>query len=206
MSTQTFRIPNSLGMPSILTICRDLHSLPADDAYELDFSRTQHFEPLGMLMIGSAIRRLQECNLGTGRRPTVVISGKSLSKQGHDYARRLGFWWSIGDDSDLPTVKQTASSTTIPLSRLSYSDLFMHAGGRDPIRAELVGKAAADLATTLSGGSEKSPLWFALEYCFREMFRNAFEHGGTDSVWYAGATRPNKDDVQIAIVDSGRGI
>jgi hypothetical protein len=206
MSSQTVSISQSLGIPSILATCRNLHSQPAAEMYELDFSRTQHFEPLGMLMIGSAIRRLAERDLGNGQTPTVVISGKSLSKQGHDYARRLGFWWSIGDDSDLPTVMQTATGTTIPISRLLYADLFRQAGGRDPIRAEVVGKAAADLATTLNGGPEKSPLWLALEYCFREMFRNAFEHGRTDSVWYAGATRPNKDDVQIAIVDSGRGI
>src|SRR5262249_16857336 len=107
---------------------------------------------------------------------------------------------------DLPSVKQTASITTIPITRLSYAELFRQAGGRDPIRAEIVGKAAAELATTLSGGSKEAPPWQTLEYCFREMFRNSFEHGSTDSVWYAGATRPQKDDVQIAIVDSGRGI
>jgi hypothetical protein len=159
-----------------------------------------------MLLIGSAIHRLRERKLETGQLPTIAIVGKSLAKQGHNYAHYLGFWRSIGDDHDLPSVMKTASSNTIPITRLSYADLNRQAGYRDPIRAGLVGKAAAEMATTLSGTLEQTPLWDALEYCFREMIRNAFEHGGTDSVWYTGATRSTKDDVQIAIVDGGRGI
>lgn len=206
MSTHTFKIPESLGMPRILEICQAIHTLPLTGHYVLDFSRTQHFESFGMLVIGSAIRRLRERDLGDGKRPRVTIDGKNLDFQGHDFARRMGFWWSIGDDTDLPSVGRTATATTIPITRLCYSDLFKKAGHRDPVRAEIVSEAAADLATTLSGGTENSDLWLSLEYCFREMFRNVFEHGQTDSVWYTGSTRPNKDDVQIAIVDSGRGI
>lgn len=206
MARHTFSVPVSLGVPRILGICRDLHSLPDGEEYELDFSATQHFEPFGMLMVASAIRRLAEREIDSGKKATVIITGKDLSKQGHDYARRLGFWWSIGDDSDLPSVMKTASNATIPITRLSYAELYKQAGGRDPIRAEVVTRAAADLATTLSGSPDPGPLWQALEYCFREMIRNGFEHGRTDSVWYTGATRPNKDDVQIAIVDAGQGI
>lgn len=206
MSTHVQQIPETLGMPRVLEICHAIHALPAADEYVLDFSRTQHFEPFGMLLVGSAIRRLRERDSVTGRRAHVVIAGKNFAIQGHDYARRLGFWWSIGDDADLPSISRTATNTTIPITRLCYSDLFKQAGHRDPIRAEVVGDAAADLATTLSGGAERSDLWLSLEYCFREMFRNVFEHGRTDSVWYTGSTRPTRDDVQIAIVDSGRGI
>lgn len=206
MSMQRYAVPQTLGMPRVLDVCRAIHGLPRNDSYEIDFADTQHFEPFGMLLVGSAIRRLGERVAENGKPVSVAITGKDLSKQGHDFARRMGFWWSIGDDSDLPSVKRTASDTTIPITRLSYSDLFKLAGHRDPIRAEVVAEAAADLATTLSGSDTKTPLWLTLEYCFREMFRNVFEHGRVDSVWYAGATRPTRDDVQIAIVDGGRGV
>ena len=204
MHAQPFTIAASLGMPRILEACRDLNSLPAADDYIIDFSRTQHFEPLGMLLIGSAIRRLRERCARDDH--TVTITGRSAHAQGHRYAHRLGFWWSIGDEEGLPAVKRTATNTTIPITRLSYAELFKEAGRRDPIRAELVSKAAGNLATTLSGADDKSPLWLILEYCFREVFRNTFEHGRTDSIWFTGATRPTKNDVQIAILDSGRGI
>lgn len=206
MDAITFAVPQSLGMPRILEVCRDLNTMPMSAEYILDFSHTQHFEPFGMLMLGSAIRRLRERNVGDGQNPAVYVSGKSLDIQGHNYAHRLGFWWSIGDESNLPTVSRTATATTIPITRLSYAELFRKAGFRDPVRAEEVSASSAELATTLSGSDEQSPLWLALEYCFREMIRNAFEHGRTDSVWFTGATRPQKDDVQIAIVDAGRGI
>ena len=204
-STCTYTVPMSLGMPGVLGICEDIHALPPSHLYVLDFSETQHFEPFGMLILGSAIRRLKERKVG-GKPVEVSLQGKSYAKQGHDYARRLGFWWSIGDDADLPTVKRNASGATIPVTRLDYDALFKEAGFRDPIRAEVVSAAAGSIATTLCASSKKTPLWLALEYCFREMFRNAFEHSRVHSVWYAGSTRRNKDDVQIAIVDGGRGI
>lgn len=204
--SQRFEVPPSLGMPDVLDVCREIYALPSGPSFEIDFAETQHFEPFGMLLLGSAIRRLRDRVDEKGAPVTVAIIGKDLAKQGHDYARHMGFWWSIGDDSDLPSMNRTATKTTIPITRLSYSELYKEAGHRDPIRAERVGAAAANLATTLSGSDPKSPLWLTLEYCFREMFRNAFEHGRVDNVWYTGATRPTKDDVQIAIVDGGRGI
>lgn len=206
MHIKTYSIGNRLGMPRVLSVCLELDSLPSAEAYELDFSDVQHIEPFGALVVASAIRRLRERTLANGGNPAVQIVGKDLSKQGHAYAHRLGFWWSIGDDTGMPSVMKSSSETTIPITRINYDELFKQAGYRDPIRAEVVGDAAATLATTLSGGREKTSLWLTLEYCFREMFRNVFEHGRTDSVWFTGSTRPTRDDVQIAIIDSGRGI
>lgn len=206
MQTHLYEVPVSLGMPAVLTICHDLNTLPAADEYQLDFSQTQHFEPFGMLLIGSAIRRLQDRTRQNGDKAAVTIHGRSFDKQGHQYAHRLGFWWSVGDDAMLPSVKTEATTVSIPITRLSYKDMFQKAGNRDPIFSDDVANAAADLATTLNGNPDPSPLWIALEYCFREMIRNAFEHGRTDSIWYTGATRPSKDDIQIAFLDSGRGI
>lgn len=205
MTTQPFEMPHSLGMPTVLAICAQLHELPGAKIYELDFSKTQHFEPFGMLLVGAAIRRLRERTNPDGSPVSVVLTGKS-SRQGHDYARRLGFWWSIGDETDLPTVKRSASLTTIPITRLSLVELYKLSAGLDPVRSEVVSIAAANLATTLCGTATQSALWLALEYCFREMFRNVVEHSRADAIWYTAATRPKKDDVQIAIADCGDGV
>jgi hypothetical protein len=80
MLTQTFPVPFSLGMPRVLDICRSLDSLPEAVEYELDFSRTQHFEPFGMLLVASAVRRLRRRVVGNGRTP-IVASTRRLAQR-----------------------------------------------------------------------------------------------------------------------------
>lgn len=198
-----YQVPVSLGTSKIFRICRDIANLPTAKEYELNFSETAHFEPFGMLMLASAIRRLRERVSSPDK---VAIVGKDTSKSAHEYAHRLGFWWSIGCEDNIPSVKKEASETTIPIIRVSYKDMFDRSGGRDPIRAEAVDNAARDISDTLTGGASNSDLGRALEYSFREIIRNSFEHGLTDSVWYTAATRPTRDDVQVAVLDAGRGI
>lgn len=195
-----YKMPPSLGMPSVLRICSDLAELSADDHYEINFSDTQHFEPFGMLLAGAAVRRL-----GSGE-AQVSLVGRDDSKQGHDYARRMGFWLSIGDLDGFESVSTTSTDRTIPVTRLGVDELYRQSGGVDPIRSETVSRAAGEIATTLCGGDTDSPLWLALEYSFRELFRNVIEHSRADAIWYTASTRPSQDDVQVAILDSGRGI
>ncbi|MCA8951138.1 MAG: hypothetical protein KDE27_16650 [Planctomycetes bacterium] len=118
----------------------------------------------------------------------------------------MGFWWSIGDDDVAPAPSSNPQGSTIPITRIDYSDLFRKSGNIDPIRSGALSAAAAAAATTLCLSQEVTPLWRALEYSLRETIRNTFEHGQTDSVWFTASTRPQKDDVQIAILDEGRGI
>lgn len=199
-------MPQSLGVKSALRCCAEISDLPSHPTYELDFSETQHFEPFGTLLVGASVRRLRERTTSDLQPVAVRILGRDDSRQGHSYAHRLGFWWSIGDDVGLPTVSTSATTTTIPITRLSVADLYRRSAGADPVRSETVSRAAGEVATTLCGSSTPSALWLALEYSFREMFRNIVEHSRADSIWYTAATRPSRDDVQVAILDGGRGI
>ncbi len=193
-------------MPLLLSICNALNALPIANTYVIDFSRTHEFEPFGMLLLSAAIRRLAERGIKDNHRPVIIISGKSLSIPGHRYAHRFGFWWSIGDESASPIVEKTGSFTSVPITKISYAGIFEDAGLYDPFRDDMVTKSAAALTTTLTGHTNDQPIWLALNYCFRELLQNSFEHGHTDSVWIAGAANPRQDEVQIAVVDGGRGI
>lgn len=206
MEGKRYYVPFSLGMPTILSICRDFASLPPRDTYIIDFSSTQHFEPFGMLMMASAVRQLRKRVLPDGSPPLVYTVGRTPTKQGHAFAHRMGFWWSIGDESDLPTVSRTPTSTTIPITRLGIEELYSRSAGADPIRSETVSRAAGNLATTLVGSESKDSLWHSLAYSFREIFRNIIEHSQADAIWYTAQTRPSMGDIQVAILDTGRGI
>lgn len=200
----THEVSGQLGMPGIHDECDAIARLRDADHYTINVAAIQHFEPIAMLLLGSALRELQQRD--DGKVHVEFVGRDDIQRQGHAYAARMGFWWSIGEDPEPPIRSTNPSGATIPITRVLYSDLFRQSGGRDPVRSGLVSKAAAQAATSLCGSDKPSPLWDALEYSLREMFRNTFEHSRSDAIWYTASTRPRKDDVQLAIADQGCGI
>jgi hypothetical protein len=199
-----YQISGYLGVPAIHDECERLAALPDSLHYRIDVSKIQHFEPFAMLLLGAALRCLEK---RSGGKATVEVLGRNDGQlQGHNYAHRMGFWWSIGQESLAPRPSSNPGGATIPITKLSYKDLF-HASGRlDPVRSGAVSRAASEAATVLCGGCGATPLWNALEYSFREVFRNAFEHSRSDLVWYTASSRSTKDDIQLAILDEGVGM
>lgn len=198
------QIPQQLGTPAIHDACAELDALPEADEYIIDVSQIQHFEPIAMLLLGAAIRRLQRRRDGAVR---VHLVGRDDGKiQGHSYASRMGFWWSVGEETIEPRPSSNPAGATIPITRLDIATLYRQSAGADPVRSGTVSRAAAQAATLLCGDDKQTPLWDALEYAFREMFRNTVEHSRAESIWYTASTRPQRDDVQLAILDEGCGI
>jgi hypothetical protein len=204
MPSAEFQLPHSTGInPSangerdLLHVLKQLRELETQDV-RIDASGLQHIEPFGILLLSAALRRRQEA--GTAR---TELTGVDLTKQGHSFAAWLGFWSCIGAGQ---TAVGQPNNDTVPISFLDYSTLHLRAGGRDPVRAGLVSEAAGQLATVLTKASDRSPQWLALEYAFREMFRNAFEHSRSDRVWYCATTLKQDRKVQIGILDEGCGI
>lgn len=95
-------VSSQLGMPGIHDECRRLASLPDADHYLIDVAAVQHFESVAMLLLGASIRDLKGRNSGRVR---VDLVGRDDSGiQGHGYAKRMGFWWSIGEDVAPPAL------------------------------------------------------------------------------------------------------
>ena len=133
-----------------------------------------------------------------------------MTKQGHNYAHSMGFWWAIGERPDRPDHLQQQTGRYIRIQRITLRELYREAAGRDPVRAETVLALAHTLATNMIGDNEDPPLHKALVYSFSEMMRNAIEHSQAPELWIAAASRRGNErtapEVQIAVVDDGRGI
>ena len=70
---------------------------------------------------------------------------------------------------------------------------------------QLVENHALQLARLLTR-EDKSDLIDTLTYTLREIMRNAVEHSESDNFQYCGQYWPNRNMVQIAILDSGIGV
>jgi hypothetical protein len=195
---QTVSIPFSTGPKYVLPFLMQLESASRAGEVAVDFGEIQHIEPLGTLLLLSALRRIKK-KQGELR----FVSQPNPKRQGHEMLGHLGFWRELG--MELHKVGEPTPHT-VPIECVSYRHLHQQAGGRDPIRAGLVTEYASRLATVVSGSQEQTELWLALEYSFREMIRNGLEHSFSDEVWIAAMSWHQDDYVQLAILDEGIGI
>ena len=167
----------------------------------LDFSRMQNIEPFGLLLITSAVASLREsgCRINT-------TSAPSRDQKSHEYLAHLGFWRELQVEHDIPIDPGSLTKNTVPITQLAYDELFHKAGRRDPIRAGIVTEFSGKLATAITKSVDPTALWLMLEYSFREMLRNVFEHSRSNTAWLIGHTWQKIGRVQIAILDRGCGL
>jgi hypothetical protein len=202
MLDERIEIGARLNELTALQWAADLAQLDLDPSRRaiLDFSRTSHFEPFGMLFLGSAIRRLQSRARLAGAEVVVRPSDADGGFAGH-----MGFWNSVGLTHGRHVNAPAGKETYLPLTRIDIADLYRQAGGGDPRGAGVVNQEAARLAKVLANPYGE-PLFEAITYALRELFRNVLEHAMSESLWVAGMSWPKRDYVQVAIVDEGRGI
>ena len=193
------RLPHSTSPRDVLPILEKLESAASQGDVLIDFCDVQHIEPLGTLLLLSGIRRLMGGSTGL-----KFAEQPRTDSQGHHLLGHMGFWEELGIEFDKKKGPPTAD--TIPIQTVSYQEMFQQAGRRDPVRAGLISDYASKLATIITKSEKPTELWLALEYSFREMIRNAFEHSGSDRVWIAAQSWHGDERVQLAIVDEGRGI
>lgn len=202
MLSDHFLISNRLNESAALQAAADLAQFEFDENHELkiDFSATTHFEPFGMLFLGSAIRRIQHRARSTNA--IVRIIAPDLVDGG--IAGHMGFWQSIGVALGRPVNSPAGKESYLPITRIDVAEMYRTAGG-DPRGMGLVESESARLARVLCNPFSEV-LFEALTYSLRELIRNVLEHAMTPAIWIAGMSWPKRDYVQIAILDEGRGI
>lgn len=202
MLPERYMVPRRLNESTALQAAADLAlvELSPEEEFVIDFSGTVHFEPFGMLYLGSSVRRLQHRASTMGSRITVVPTEQDEG----GIAGHMGFWHSMGLALGRPVNASAGNESYLPITRIDVAELFKQAGA-DPRASGLVESEASKLARILCRPFSES-LLEALTYSLRELIRNVIEHAMTAGIWIAGMTWPNRDYVQIAIVDEGRGI
>lgn len=203
MISTTKEAGNRLNETNALQLVADLGQIDivANHEVTIDFRNTQHFEPFGMLLVGSAIRRLMGLLKAVGGNlnfslPTDVANG---------IAAHMGFWHSIGVDIGRAPSAPAFNDRYLSITELNVGTLYKDAGGRDPLASGVIEAEATKLAKIICVPFSQV-LFEALTYSLRELIRNVVEHAMTPGIWIAGMSWPKRDYVQIAILDEGRGI
>ena len=189
-------IPAQLKLTNTVQFARTLYDLPESKLYMPDFGSVTWIEPFAMLILAKAFRDLK------ARYPETAIIPRTPNSDPVNYARWMGFFKAAGLSQD--TLNAPGSETYLPLTFVPVSEL----SGGAAHASEGASKTAERLAKQLLL-QESGALVDAVTYAFQEVLRNVVEHSGASEVGYAAqywGRGPNKETVEIALMDAGIGL
>ena len=193
-------IPNELTPLAAINFANYIEKInPSDKEYIYDFGNMQHCRPFGLLVVATAIRR------NITRFPDAQhIPIHTDATQGCQFAASFGFFQSIGFDIGEVKEEWAHGERYIPIKCLSVQELNAVLA-KTTILNEKIDYQSCIFADLLAEDKSR-PIKDSLQYCFREIMRNTFEHGETDHLWVCGQFWPSRSEAEIVILDEGIGI
>lgn len=193
-------IKQTLKPKDALQCAQYIANRPLYNQFYYDFSKMQHCPPFGVLAIANAIRANMKKYPHSEHIPT-----RTGETQGCNYARSLGLFKVLGWEDGKKELHEYGQPFHIPIIEITSDSLRGEFGKNTYVLGNMIDQAAEKMATTLTRSPDLE-VTKTLQYCIREMVRNTFEHGKTDSVWISGQYWPQKGKAEIAIMDEGCGI
>jgi len=193
----TIAIQNTPSLKQVLETCRAIRDLPDEGDVCIDFDQMGIMGPFGLLMISSVISRTRN------NKPKLIFTPRHYAH--HGYCSHMAFFRACGFQYGKDPTISLGSDTCIPIFKQATGPL--HAEYRDTGRplGELVEEEALALAEVLCQ-SKNGDLHDALTFALREIMRNTFEHSRSPSIEYCAQYWPEKDRVEIAVIDRGIGL
>lgn len=190
-------IPEKLSPLNTLNFSKYVATMHRESEFIYDFSQMQHCTPFGMLIVADAIRKNQKSFPNAEHIPIHYTE-----TQGTEFATYMGFFQMCGwDIGRIPTIN-SYGETYIPIKKISISSLQEQYLSSTIVLGEMIDRQSNDLAITLTQ-NDAGRTTKLVQYCLREIIRNAFEHGNTSDVWVCGQYWESRSQAQIAIIDSG---
>ncbi|TLM69240.1 MAG: hypothetical protein FDZ69_00265 [Deltaproteobacteria bacterium] len=191
----------NLDFKGALNISSEMSALPASDSYVIDFSEMAWVEPFGLLFFSSQLRRFRERHRARGANFRAINYTHSRC----EYASFMGLFKAFGLNYGNDPGQAKGSRQYVPITRLNAQELQSESYQALEDVRETVERHSVRLAEVLTR-SDTGDLNDTISYSLRELFRNVIEHSQSDDIWYAAQCWPDKQIVQLAILDEGVGI
>lgn len=191
---ETAKIGGRLRLPDLLALSDFIWTTVADKI-EIDFAKYTHSSIFDLTFLSHQIRHAQL---------KKMIKIEAINHEHMEWARGMNFFSVSGTDWASGVEVRTGDGTNfIPITivectpngvALTLSEM-----------NEQIDRQAAHLAGVLLHlGS--GPAYDAIQYAFREVIRNIFEHSAAKLFLMSGQYYPKHRNVQIVISDNGQGI
>lgn len=164
----------------------------------VDFSSIEFVRPFGTLIIANGLRKMVKLRHALGLEITARLP--KGDNGACSYLRHIGFFQYVGLASGNQPGEAKGNTNYIPIKVIAFDDLRSAAG--PGAFQEGVEKLSDQLAEVVYPRMTEQIM---MQYCLREIIRNVFEHGETDSC-AVFAQRYSSGWAEIAIIDEGIGI
>lgn len=185
-----------LKVGNVLDFCNTNYNFSEGSEVTYDYSHMTHFEPFGMLLLGSKIRKIQR------ESPGVNFYDRDYKK--HGYAAHMGFFQSVNQDYGNKPGEANGSGNYVPITEIRIKDLRIESYEKSEEIQDTIERKSISLSKVLSQGN--IVLQEVISYSIRELMRNIVEHADSEDIWIAAQAWTSKDLVEIAILDEGVGI
>lgn len=186
-----------LDLRGALTCSADLDRLPEARHYVFDFKGMEWVEPFGMLYFASQLRQFK--NKRTSSRFQAV------GYETHGYPAHMGFFHAFGLSHGKDLGAAPGSLQYVPITAVSVAELERESASEGEDVRETIERHSERLAEVLTRGVG-GDLQSTLSYSLREILRNVVEHSKADMIWFAAQHWPERQLVELSILDEGAGI
>lgn len=199
--------PSRLDDTNAVAFVNSLRRSENDPDLIIDFRRIGFALPFATLLLAESVRQLFHDRKPKGLPNLAHINTPGVADtDGLSYLKHVGFFQYIGFKAgNPPNAPGLSNSHYIPIKQLKEQELRNDIKGKGI--QDAIERQSYNIASMIvEGGSPDSTM---LAYCYREIIRNTFEHANIDYCtlmaqrWGAGDVA---GDVEIAIIDRGRGI
>lgn len=175
----------------------DKLSLPEGCECVIDMSTCNYGEPQGMILFAVTCSNLIK------RHPNVTFKLRTARNSFTGYASHVGLFKHIGFDFGNAPNTATGSRTYTPIRTFSIPGV-KELAGEVPVGKYLT-KFSTELSKVLCQAGD-GDIFDLFEYCFREVMRNAVEHGAGKKLIVFGQRWETKGVAEIVIYDDGIGV
>ena len=187
-------IPKKLDLSNSLKFCETLKRIDGENINIYNYDDMSTVEPFGMLIVGSKIRNINN-----------IIEHSEINFENKSYAANMGFFHSVNCNFGKSPEVLIGNGNFMPIKKINIRESYKKAFDKGiDIYSYIEKEIATKLANVLVRNEEG--IKKGVIYCITEVLRNIYEHSNTKELWYAGQYWPQKDLVEIAILDEGIGI
>lgn len=199
MPNARISLPSSTAIDHIFPFAIELDRYSQHDRLIIDLPEGVFFSPFVMLFLGKKIIHLKtKCP-----QLNVIFNGW----QNHSYASHMGFFDLCGYVHGKHVGEAWGSRQYLPITRLKKEELFEKEVDRYEEIQDLVQRRVDRISEVVTRDPQRRSVFFnVLSFSIREVFRNVFEHGETDELYYCAQYWPKSDKVEFAVADAGIGI
>ncbi|SDY78098.1 hypothetical protein SAMN05444004_103122 [Jannaschia faecimaris] len=193
----TIRLPHYSHLKALSKFTKEILEIDELDEFLVDTGRTRFFTPTFMMIAAKACRRRSRLY------PREKMLYQGLGR--HEYANNLGFSRALKIAGNKFPQGAFGGRSYIPMSRFGRDHIAKISTDHGIEFGDAIQIKCEDVAQIISQGKSES-LRHSLSVSFREIFRNVFEHGETDTAGFCAQYWPAADRVEICIADRGIGV